>query len=61
MMRIAIPVFSLLALSGCFNFQETYNNAARSDCRDAVNADERRACLDSVERNASEKRAEQRS
>ena len=61
MIRFALPAFGLLALSGCLNFQETYNSAARSECREVVNTDDRRSCLDSVERNASEKRAEERS
>jgi hypothetical protein len=56
-----VVIAALAALAGCINWQESYNSAARDECRKAISSDDRRACLDSVERNASEKRAEQRS
>lgn len=56
-MRLLLAA-ACLALSACadLNWQETYNNAARADCRENVDADTRRACLDKVEANASAKR-----
>lgn len=58
-MRLGL-LFLPLALCGCLNWQEGYNNAARSDCRQNVNADERRACLERVEDSAADHRAAQR-
>jgi hypothetical protein len=61
MIRIALPALAFLSLAACqLNWQETYNNAARNDCRQVVDADARRACLDRVEDNASARRAEGR-
>jgi hypothetical protein len=62
-MRILIALaFAGLAAStsGCLNWQESYNVAARADCMKLPDVGERQACLNAVERNASEKRAEQR-
>lgn len=60
MIRAALLVMSALALGGCFNWQSAYDGAARRECSTIVNADERQACNASVERNASEQRAESR-
>lgn len=60
MIRPALLGLAVLGLAGCLNWQASYDNAARGDCRDYLDADERRACLDRVEQNARERRAEQR-
>lgn len=52
---------SALGLSGCVNWQSGYDHSARTECGALTSPDERRACLDAVERNASEKRAGRRS
>ena len=49
-----------ISLSGCINWQAAYDSAARRDCNDVIAADARQECLAQVERNASERRAEQR-
>lgn len=59
MIRLSLLALGSLALAGCFNWQESYDSAARQDCRNIVNADERQACLNQVERNASEHRTPQ--
>ena len=61
MIRLAAASIALLCLSGCINWQAAYDSAARNDCTDVVSAEDRQACLTQVERNASERRAEQRS
>ncbi|MDP3740406.1 MAG: hypothetical protein Q8R02_23670 [Hyphomonadaceae bacterium] len=60
MPRLALIAFAALALSGCINWQGGYDQAARNECGRLASPDERRACLDAVERNASEKRADRR-
>lgn len=60
MIRATLLAVCALALSGCFNWQESYNSLARADCSRIIDDGDRRACQHSVERNASEKRAEQR-
>jgi len=57
----ALPVLALLWLSGCINWQAGYDNAARTDCREQVDSGERRACLDRVEENSRQHRADRRS
>jgi hypothetical protein len=47
-------------LAGCLDWQGTYDSAARRDCRDLLDAHDRRNCLTEVERNSSERRAERR-
>jgi hypothetical protein len=59
--RPALLALAALNLSGCINWQGGYDQAARTECGRLANPDERRACLDAVERNASERRAERRS
>ncbi|OYW43484.1 MAG: hypothetical protein B7Z38_01365 [Rhodobacterales bacterium 12-64-8] len=49
-----------ITLCGCINWQAAYDSAARRDCNDVIAADARQECLAQVERNASERRAEQR-
>jgi hypothetical protein len=44
--RAALLSASALGLSGCLSWQANYDNAARADCRDLVDADE--GCLDRV-------------
>ncbi len=61
MIRLAVASIALLCLSGCINWQAAYDSAARSNCDDVISAEDRQACLTQVERNASERRAEQRS
>jgi hypothetical protein len=58
MMRIAI--LALLALSGCVNLQGTYDTAARRECSQIIDADDRRACFNSVEENSSQRRSDSR-
>lgn len=60
MTRLVLLTVAALMLSGCFNWQSAYDGAARHECSTIVNADERQACNSSVERNASEQRAEDR-
>ncbi len=52
---------ALLWLAGCINWQAAYDNAARSNCDEVISAEDRQACLAQVERDASERRAGQRS
>jgi len=52
---------ALLCLAGCINWQATYDNIARRECDDVISAEDRQACIAKAERNASERRAEQRS
>jgi len=61
MIRLTAASIALLCLSGCINWQAAYDGAARSDCDQLISAEARQACLRQVERNASERRAEQRS
>ena len=59
--NIALGLLALsgCALAGCVT-QTTYDNAARNECRKSIDADERRACLNGVEQNSYERRAENR-
>jgi len=50
----------LLALPGCLNWQGSYDSLARRECQQIVDQDDRRACLNQVEENASRRRAEKR-
>ena len=62
-MRILITATALgltIFMSGCLNWQESYNRLARADCTKLIDDRERQECLTAVERNASEKRKEQR-
>jgi hypothetical protein len=61
MTRLAATAIAVLCLSSCINWQAAYDSAARSDCDHVISAEARQACLSQVERNASERRAEQRS
>ncbi|MEZ6029845.1 MAG: hypothetical protein R3C46_08840 [Hyphomonadaceae bacterium] len=60
MIRIVMLASAFACCSGCFSWQETYDSAARSDCRDIVNPEERQDCLTHVERNSAERRADRR-
>jgi len=61
MIRLAAMSLALLWLAGCINWQAAYDNAARSNCDEVISAEDRQACLAQVERDASERRAGQRS
>ena len=56
----AIGFVVLGVLSGCLNWQASYDEAARSQCRTLPDASERRACLDRASDNSREQRAHQR-
>ena len=60
MTRASLIAIASLALSGCLNWQESYNTLARADCMKLPDMSERQACLNAVERNASEKRQRER-
>ena len=61
MIRLAAMSTALLCLAGCIDWQATYDNIARRECDDVISAEDRQACIAKAERNASERRAEQRS
>lgn len=60
-LHAALLLPAAMALSGCINWQGTYDSAARAECRDVIDQDDRRACFDRVDENASQRRAEKRS
>ncbi len=60
-LRPALLLPVAVALSGCVNWQGAYDSAARAECRDIIDQDDRRACFDRVDENASQRRAERRS
>jgi hypothetical protein len=47
----------MAALSGCLNWQATYDELARNQCRALPGASDRSACLDHAADNARQKRA----
>ncbi len=49
-----------IALSGCINWQGSYDYAARTECGKIIESGDRQACYDSVEKNSRERRAEER-
>ena len=56
-------IFSLvsaLLLSGCLDWQGSYTAAARDQCREIINADERLECMRWVAENDTARRAERR-
>lgn len=59
-MRIVLLAIATAGLAGCLDWQATYDSAARRDCRNLLDADERRNCLTEVERNSTERRADRR-
>ena len=59
-MRIVLLAIATSGLAGCLDWQATYDSAARRDCRNLLDADDRRNCLTEVERNSTERRAERR-
>lgn len=61
MKRLFAVCVACAGLSGCINWQGTYDSAARRECREVVAAEARQECLSHVERNSAERRAEQRS
>lgn len=48
---------AMAALSGCLNWQATYDELARNQCRALPGASDRSACLDHAADNARQKRA----
>ena len=60
-LRPALLLPVAVALCGCINWQGTYDSAARAECRDIIDQNDRRACFDRVDENASQRRAEKRS
>ncbi len=61
MIRLTLAAIACLAVSGCFNWQGTYDSAARRNCNELIDARERLDCLNSVQRNAGERNADRRS
>lgn len=59
MIRVSLLLAATL-LSGCLNLQAGYDNAARAQCRGVDNQGDRQACLNKVDDNSRERRAEQR-
>ncbi len=49
-----------LVLAGCLDWQGSYTAAARDECREIINADERLECMRWVAENDSARRAERR-
>ena len=61
MIRLTLAAIACLAVSGCLNWQGTYDSAARRNCNELLDASERLDCLNAVQHNASERNAERRS
>lgn len=59
-MRILTLAVAAATLGGCLDWQGTYTAAARDQCRDIINADERRDCMRWVAENDTARRAEHR-
>lgn len=59
-MRIAAIIVLAALTASCIDLQSSYTAEARDQCRDIINADERRECLRSVEDNDYDQRAERR-
>ena len=55
MIRFTFAALTCLAMSGCLNWQATYDDAARRDCNGLIEDNARRDCLAAVAQNASEK------
>lgn len=60
-MRPMLIVMALILPGGCFSWQSSYDSAARSQCREVIDAGDRQDCLTGVERNSAERRADSRS
>lgn len=60
-MRLPALLFLLMSPSACIDLQGSYTAEARDQCRDIINADERRECMRRVAENDSARRAERRS
>lgn len=56
----ALPLLAILGLSGCLDRQGAYDTAARHGCSQVIDADDRRACFNSVETNSSQRRRDNR-
>jgi hypothetical protein len=57
--HIALVALLALPLAGCLNWQGTYDEAARRECRSYPGDGDRRACLDRADDNSHERRASQ--
>lgn len=60
MRALAVAVSSTMLSAGCIDLQGSYTASARKECREIINSDERRACLNRVEENDYARRAERR-
>lgn len=60
MIRTLAALLSLFLLSGCLDWQGSYSAAARKECREIINTDERLACHRRVAENDTARRAERR-
>lgn len=60
-MRLPALLFLLILPGACIDLQGSYTAEARDQCRDIINADERRECLRKVAENDTARRAERRS
>lgn len=57
-MRIFALALAAASLGGCLDWQGSYTAAARDQCRDIINADERRECMRWVAENDTARRME---
>lgn len=60
-MRLPALLLVLILPGACVDLQGSYTAEARKQCRDIINADERRECLRQVAENDTARRAERRS
>ena len=60
-MRLPALLLVLILPGACVDLQGSYTAEARKQCRDIINADERRECMRRVAENDSARRAERRS
>ena len=56
----ALPLVLILSLGGCLDWQGSYTAAARDQCRDIINVDERLACMRWAAENDTARREEHR-
>lgn len=59
-MRTFTASLSLFLLAGCLDWQGSYSAAARKECREIINTDERLACHRRVAENDTARRTERR-
>jgi hypothetical protein len=51
---------ALLGLTGCLNWQGTYDEAARGECRALPNTSDRQSCMERAADNSRERRTDRR-